>query len=221
MENGKTKYVLIGLILIVVAVLLIGAGTYAYFSDTQTSGLNLFTTGSIALAVNGNTPWTGSFTASLTGLVPGTTSWGNVTLSNIGQNPMDVWVEITNVQTSSLGSNYPKSLEPAATDINGVCRYGLIVAGTNVVSPTGYTISTGSHQLTGVTTGVTGQYMWLGNIAPGGTLNVNQSFCLDSATTNWAQDDQMSFNVVFYAQQSQGTPQPAAPTPQLASDSRP
>lgn len=212
------KLFLIGGLLIIGAVLLTGAGTFAYLSDVETSGTNLFTTGTVDLEVSGSNPWTGTFSSSLSDLQPGMTSWGNITLSNVGQNPMDVWLQIRNVATTEGTDTEPESLETAAHDIDGVCRYGLIVGGSSVLSSSSYTISAGSHTLS--TTGVKDNYIWLGNIAQGGTLNVNQSFGLDSATSNWAQGDNMTFIVEFYAQQSQGTPPPSAPSPELSGHGR-
>lgn len=215
------KLFLIGGLLIIGAVLLTGAGTFAYLSDVETSGTNLFTTDIVDMAVSGSNPWAGTFSSSLSDLKLGMTSWGNITLSNVGQNPMDVWLQIRNVETAEGTVTEPESLETAAYDIDGVCRYGLIAGGSSVLSSSSYTISTGSHQLLGSTTGVKNNYIWLGNIAQGGTLDVNQSFGLDSATTNWAQGDNMTFIVEFYAQQSQGTPIPSSPTPELSGHARP
>lgn len=209
----KKKRSILGMLLILAAFLLIGSGTLAYFSDTETSGSNLFTTGTIDLAVNGDNPWTGTFNASLNDIKPGMLGWANVTLSNVGQNPMDVWLQIRDVTTNQGTDSEPESSEALASDIDGVCRYGLVVGGSSILSSSSYTISAGSHQLAGSTTGVKDNYIWLGNIASGNTLNVNQSFSLDSATTNWAQGDNMNFVVEFYAQQSQGTI--SAPSPEL------
>lgn len=55
------KLFLIGGLLIIGAVLLTGAGTFAYLSDVETSGTNLFTTGIVDMAVSGSNPWAGTF----------------------------------------------------------------------------------------------------------------------------------------------------------------
>ena len=47
------------------------------------------------------------------------------------------------------------------------------------------------------------QWIYLGNIPSGATWQINQSYMMDRNVTNWAQTDNMTFNVVFYAQQSQ------------------
>lgn len=120
------KLFLIGGLLIIGAVLLTGAGTFAYLSDVETSGTNLFTTDIVDMAVSGSNPWAGTFSSSLSDLKLGMTSWGNITLSNVGQNPMDVWLQIRNVETAEGTVTEPESLETAAYDIDGVCRYGLI-----------------------------------------------------------------------------------------------
>ena len=222
-DNGRKK-LLLSIIVVGISATMLSAGTFAYFSSTQSTP-NLFTTGTIAMTVDGQDPWTTSFNTSLTDLKPSMTGWGNVTLENSGTNPMDVWVEITDVATgagttpnSELGEDPSDSIN----DIDGVIRYDLLVGGSSVIADTDdYTISAGTHQLVGDTTAMKDSYIWLGNIAPAGTLTVNQSFMMDGPTTNWAQGDTMTFVVKFYAQQSQGTPQPAAPTPELTNHERP
>jgi len=42
---------------------------------------------------------------------------------------MDVWLQIRNVETAEGTVTEPESLETAAYDIDGVCRYGLIAGG--------------------------------------------------------------------------------------------
>jgi len=210
------------LILIVfgVAAVLAGPGIWAYFSSTATSGANLFQTGAIELKVDDQNPWTGTFTAALTDLMPGKKGWGNVTLSNSGTNPFDVWVKITGVTTAAGTETAPEGLETAATDIDSVMRYGLNVGGVSKIADSAnFFISTPAHGLTG--TGVKDSWIYLGTMSPAGTLVVRQSFLMDSATTNWAQGDQMTFNVVFYAQQSEGDTRPTAPTPELTGYARP
>jgi len=221
------KVLLISIMLIALTALLTGVGTMAYFSSTQTSGPNLLNTGSITINVNGQDPWTGTFNATLADVKPGLKRWGNVTVQNTGQNQADLWLEIINVVTSNGSTTTAEALEPAANDIDGVIRYDLYNnTGSGLVAMItdndAYSISTGTHNLTGVlqTTAMRNNWIYLGNIPSSATWQINQSFMMDRNVTNWAQTDNMTFNVVFYAQQSQGSPQPAAPVPELSGHGR-
>jgi predicted ribosomally synthesized peptide with SipW-like signal peptide len=221
-EMSTKKVVMISILLIALTALLTGVGTMAYFSSIQTSGTNLLSTGSITINVNGQDPWTGTFNATLADMKPGLKRWGNVTLENTGQNEADLWLSIINVVTDNGSDTSAELLEPAANDIDGVIRYDVYNnTGSGLQSmitdSDGFTISTGTHNLTGVfqTTAMKDQWIYIGNIPSGTTWQINQSFTMDRNVTNWAQTDNMLFNVVFYGQQSQGTPQPAAPSPEL------
>lgn len=215
----------------IAALLLIGlvvGGTFAYFSDTETSAGNLFTAGTIDLSVNGANPWTDTIDANLSDLKPDESAdAAAITLTNAGTNPMDIWMKITKTAVANVSSNEPELVEDAAgtiNDIDTVIRYALTVGGTpKITFGDDYTISDGTthgtHTLT--TTGIDGEYIYLGNLAPAGTLTVAQTFKMDAGTTNWAQSDSMNFDLEFYAQQSEGDTVPLAPTPELLGFARP
>jgi predicted ribosomally synthesized peptide with SipW-like signal peptide len=226
-EMSTKKVLLISIMLIALTALLTGVGTMAYFSSIQTSGPNLLSTGTISINVNGQDPWSGTFNATLADVKPGLKRWGNATIQNTGQNQADLWLNTINVVTSNGSNTSAEILEPFAFDIDGVIRYDLYNNTGSGLQPIirdtdRYTISTGTHNLTGAqqTTAIKDQWIYLGNIPAGATWQINQSYLMDQNVTNWAQSDNMTFNVVFYAQQSQGTPAPAAPSPELPGHGR-
>lgn len=222
--TNRKKTLLLSLIVLGVVALIGGPGIIAYFSDTETSGVNEFTAGTIDLAVNGDNPWTGVIDADLKDLKPCMNKVGTVTLSNVGTNPFDVWVKIIEVTTADGTETNPEAADPdsPANNIDTVIRYDLTVGTTDIITDADdYTISDGAHHLAGDTTGVKDKYIYLGNIAAGGTLDVTQSFMMDCDTTNWAQGDTMSFKVQFYALQSEGDTPPPVPTPELTGYGRP
>jgi spore coat-associated protein N len=221
--SKKKKTLLLSIIVVGIAATMLGAGTLAYFSASQTSGTNLFTAGTIAMSVNGQDPWTGTFNATLQDLKPCMKGWGNVTLQNTGTNPMDVWLIISSVTTA--GGLHPSSElveDPSDTinHIDNVTIYDLVVNGTEIISDTaGYTISANA---TVPTIGVKDNYVWLGNLTAGSQMTVNQSFKLNCTTTNWAQGDNMTFVVTFYGQQREPIESPPpAPGTQLSGHARP
>jgi predicted ribosomally synthesized peptide with SipW-like signal peptide len=223
LSNNKKGSLLILIALGLVAVL-VGPGVFAYFSSTQTSGTNTFTAGTIDLSVNNQDPWTGTIDANLKDLKPGMNRLGTVTLKNVGTNPEDVWVMITAVSTADGATSVPETTEEAGTAVNNidsVIRYDLTVdSNVKIADADNYLISAPGHHLT-TGTAVKDKYIYLGNLAKGATMTVDQSFMMDPLTTNWAQGDTMAFTVKFYAQQSEGDTQPPAPTPELAGHARP
>lgn len=222
--TNRKKTVLLSLIVLGVVALLVGPGIMAYFSDTETSGVNAFTAGTIDLSVNDQNPWTGLIDANLKDLKPCMNRVGTVTLKNVGTNPQEVWVRIIDVSTTDGATSVPETTEEAGTaanNIDTVIRYDLTVDGTEkIADAANIFISAPAHHLT-TGTGMQGQYIFLGTLAPGATMTVSQSFMMDCLTTNWAQGDTMSFKVQFYAQQNEGDQVPPAPTPELAGYERP
>jgi len=209
---------------------LVVGGTLAYFSDTETSTGNLFTAGTIDLEVNGTNPWTSDIDAAWTDYKPDqTVSAAQITLTNVGTNPMDVWMKITKGECTGGASVYPPapgtpiaSSEPEwvesggettyveKCDINTVIRYELTVGDISKIAyGANYTIS---DNVALPTTGIDTKYIWLGNIAAAGTLTVDQNFKMDASTTNWAQGDTMTFDIEFFAQQNEAGTEPAPGT---------
>jgi predicted ribosomally synthesized peptide with SipW-like signal peptide len=192
---------------------LVGGGLYAYFSDIETSAPNTFTAGTIDLMVNDQNPWTQNFTANLTDLKPCQTGYINVTLKNVGTNPMDVWKIINDANTTGGNNTYP-SADPKASsepewqecggenyaevcDIDDVIRYSMTAAkisGVNdpaatatILETENFTISDGTHGLT--TNAVKEQYIYLGEMAPGDVWRITQRYHMDANTTDWAQGE--------------------------------
>ena len=71
---------LMSIMVIGIAALFLGAGTFAYFSDTETSGGNTFTAGTIDLTLSG----TGATGVTFGNMAPGDTASATITVTNIG-----------------------------------------------------------------------------------------------------------------------------------------
>ena len=83
----KRRAIIALLALTMVAVMSSGA-IYAYFNDTETSSGNSFTAGTIDLTVDAQNPWASTeFTAE--NLVPGSTGFKTMLLTNAGSSPRD------------------------------------------------------------------------------------------------------------------------------------
>ena len=74
---------IVGLTIAVLLIIgLVGAGTYAYFSDTESSTNNTLTAGTLDLNIDGGNIAVTTFTASA--VAPGDSGSGNSTLANVG-----------------------------------------------------------------------------------------------------------------------------------------
>jgi len=77
---------------------LVGGGTWAYFSDTETSTNNVFSAGTIDLSLNGANSDVTVFTVG--NMAPGATGNGNVSLRNIGSLPANLTVIVGTVASA-------------------------------------------------------------------------------------------------------------------------
>jgi spore coat-associated protein N len=215
------KKILISVMVIAVAVGLVASASGAFFSDTETSTGNVMTAGTIDLKVNNDNPWTSAaVTTELGDVKPCEVRWVNITLENVGTNPMDVWKMITDVVTDGGKAVYPDptsgpaSSEPEHSegsiggtpyvekcDIDTVITYDLVVNGVVLIS----------EDLDLQISEIEDRYIYLGEIASGNTMTVEQSYHMNADTGNWAQGDTMTFTMEFFAQQTVGNPPPPSP----------
>lgn len=205
------KKILLSLSTISAVAILAVVGTTAYFTDTETSTGNTFTAGTIDIAVDGQNPWTGTNPWVVDDIKPSTTHYMKFTIKNVGENTADVWKKITNVQYT--GGLHPESEEKEDPDnsinnIGSVIHYDMYVNGKPLIKESdGYFVTPGAHHVTG--NGVAGYWIYLGRIDKDKEMVIEQSYHMDSGTTNWAQGDSMTFDVELFAQQIVG----GAPAP--------
>ena len=106
------KTILMSVMAIAIVVGLVGVGTFAYFSDTETSTGNTFTAGTLDLAVGDpedpgvfQNPWE-SVEIVVTDMKPSETHYAKETLKNVGNNPFKVWKMTTDI---TRGPGYPNT----------------------------------------------------------------------------------------------------------------
>jgi predicted ribosomally synthesized peptide with SipW-like signal peptide len=219
--SKERKRLLLVIALVAVAITLIGAGTYAYFSATVTTETINFTAGTIDLSVNGSSIWNSvSYNETFNDLKPCQKRWVNVTVKNNGTNPMYAWLSVCNL--SNGGGLHPQSEmgEDPLNSINmieDVIRFDLYenstltmisdndgyVINDTVISPQNWsTKSVGCKYIAlNFTANNVGPYHeW----QPGEVRAVNMSYMLACNTTNWAQGDNMTFRITLFALQSEG-----------------
>ena len=221
------KKILISLSVISVVAAIAVGGTIAFFSDTETSTGNTFTAGTIDISVDNMNPWNETF--ALVDMKPSYTDYINFEIQNTGSdpNPVNVWKNIkvtsetTGTQsepecTEQLGcwDNSAKACDWTSctgrtdkNDLSSVIWYDLYVevySGNNLLFwQTIY--ADADHETIDKVYGVAGdKEVYLGMIPAGGKMKVQQSYHMDTDTGNWAQGDQMTFNINLRAEQIKG-----------------
>ena len=214
-----SKKILVSVFIIGLLAFGLGWGTYSYFSDTEKSTGNVFTAGTIDIAVDGQNPWMKTYSAELSDVKPSETRWITFVITNPGGNPVKVWKRI--VVTGCTGgikaypdaTNGPASSEPEWTEGGGASYvercwlppyilYDMKIPGVRwIVTP--------EQQIR--VDNINGFWIYLGEIPGGGSMTVQQSYHLASwedapvpEVTNWAQGDTMTFDIELYAEQVGG-----------------
>lgn len=209
------KKVLVSLMVITLALGLAAAGSFAYFDDTETSTGNNFTAGTIDISINPTSGQVVTAPVDETDLVPGVTGFITINVKNDGNNPADLWKMISNVVTEENGITEPEQVYygtgPAKNDIDTVTIYGMKA---NIGGAGDKTIVDPATALD--VSDVANYWIYIGVVQPGDTAVITQSYMMRTDTGNWAQSDKMTFQIDFFAQQSQGDTQPPAVTPELS-----
>ncbi len=207
------RKIIISLMLIGMTASLIGMGTFAYFSDTETSTGNVASAGILDISVTGEDG--GPLPIEIEDLKPCEIRYGKEVVTNEGTNPVVVWKHTGITGTDGGDPVYP-SANPVASsepeyeegltgaggayeekhDIDTVIDYDLKI-----------THSDGTEEILipeenpVVISDVHCKWIRLGEIQPGESITVVQSYHMQADVTNWAQGDRMLFDMQFYAQQ--------------------
>lgn len=183
-----------------------GAGTFAFFNDTETSTNNTFTSGVIDVDVDGQNPWNKTYT--INDMKPSYRKWLNFTVHNNGTNPAYIWKHI-NVTDQVNGAETEPELDadPTGTvnDLENVTTFDLQLRLEE--GPDVYIITDAE----GVKVGNVSSY-WIpldadpttpemDPLMPSQNLHVGQSFHMDSDAGNEYQGDKMTFDEEILATQ--------------------
>jgi predicted ribosomally synthesized peptide with SipW-like signal peptide len=206
------KKILVSLSIIGAVAAIVVGGTIAYFSDTQTSTGNTFTAGTIDITVGSQ----GVMPVKLDDMKPSQVGYSNFTVTNSGTNPVNVTKTIQNIQTSENGINEPECKAEEGTwmdqhcngytekkDIDSVITYDLsvkvydnhgVLAWNQTLNDMDQTIAQKNNQPS-----------FLGMIPAGWHMDVTESYHMKADTGNWAQSDQMTFDILLTGTQLTGT----------------
>lgn len=187
------KKLLMSIMTIGIAAAMLGAGTFSYFSDTETSKGNTFTAGTVDISVDDENPWEKSYTVE--NIEPCYTGWITFIVKNVGTSPMVVWKMLSDIVCE--GGDHPESEEEEDPNdtINNIASwifYDLIVKGETIID---------DDQEIRVDN-VNNCWIKLGTLGAEESMVVEQSYHLRPETTNWAQGDKMTFIINLLAVQT-------------------
>jgi predicted ribosomally synthesized peptide with SipW-like signal peptide len=161
------KAILISLMVIGLVGGMVGGGLFAYFSDTETSTGNTFTAGTIDITVTG-----GGIVKNGSQVEFKPCEWGYLeyTITNIGENPADVYKHIISLVGSQGTSSEPEVEAEAGTPVVPTAanfNFDLKVGTVDKIPAPGVPLAN-----------VISKWMFLGTIDKGQSITVVQSFHL-------------------------------------------
>ena len=183
------KKILISLMAIALVIGLVGAGTMAYFSDTETSSGNTFTAGTLNLHVDGaNDPLPAKFT--LTDLAPGSSGAITYALANVGS--INGYVDIEGVTVVNASGTTP---EPESTPDLGELGANLLVT---------VTLDTTTVYSSAALNGFAGNWDVSESLTAGSTINCVISWSIHDTVGNEIQGDIATVGMTFELAQTTG-----------------
>jgi predicted ribosomally synthesized peptide with SipW-like signal peptide len=204
---------------IIFGVAAIAAGaTISYFSDSETSNGNSFSTGTVDIDVDEGNPWTGKY--EFANLEPGTSRDINFTIHNVGGYPVNVWKKISDLAiTTGLQSEPECIAENGTWDESAKECSGMTAEDNEIDKMTDYSLRVELYRnCAGIKiwdqTIYNGNYtvnqiketdMILGMIPKGDCLKVYQNYKFKLAAGNKYQGDKMTFDIKVIAEQLKGT----------------
>ena len=211
----KAKSLFLSLIVIVGVVGAVVLGTRAYFSDTETSAGNTFTTGTIDIAVDDENPWSRTEPYELTDMKPSQTEYIEFEVKNVGTNPVNLYkkIDITDHQNDPVSE--PECEAEGGSWNNGQCEGNTPVDNLEDVILYDLKVELYNeedelvwHQMVydeDVTVGeIQGEDIFLGMIPVNWRMKVTQSYHMDPAAGNAYQGDGISFNITLTGEQLKG-----------------
>jgi len=193
---------ILGLTVVALMVMgLVGGGTWAYFSDVETSAGNTFGAGTLDLTVDTENPWA-SVPISISNIAPGASSAStNITAKNVGSLDGDLYVRINGFTDAGGDNPEPEQVKEAEIGVtdNISTKLTLSVTGPGGADTIidGLTISAADGTWSAK----------IADLAQDGEADIEISAAFDDAATNEYQGDNCTFTIELYLQQDeQGSP---------------
>lgn len=218
------KRILLSIMTIALVVSVAVGATRAYFTDTEQSSGNTFSTGTIDIAVDNQNPWSRQTPYELEDMKPSQVDYANFIIKNVGTNPANVLKKI-NIRTQEDDViSEPECIEgngvwsnnqcgdgyEAKNDIATAIRYDLKIwvydqDPSNPEAQPKWWQYIYTDDMNKRLDALDSQDVFLGMVPAGWWMKVEQSYHMDSDTTNWAQGDVMTFDITLTAEQLKGT----------------
>ena len=196
------KKILLGIMTVALVTLLAGTGIYAYFSDTEKIGLNTITVGTLDIEVTSE-PFV------LDDIKPCYTLYEEMTIVNVGDNPVSIYKRIANIECTEGELPEPEQQwydehpsQAPKNDIDGVIDVDIFV---EIFWGSGESYSvTILYGTEGVSIRNLQNRIYLGLIPVGGYMVVTESYHMRDSVGNWAQGDLIQFDVEYIGEQLNG-----------------
>lgn len=211
------KKILLSLVTIGVVSVAGFAVTQAFFSDTEVNEDNTINAGTIDIDLGESQ----TLPVNINDMKPSYVRWTKHVVRNIGTNPVKLWKHIKDIQTDENNITEPEQTwydenGGPKNDIDTAIVYdmyvGGIVVGDEVTEENNWYggHNEGGQVIIDEADGITlhdieSVFVDLGEIAPNEEITVWQSYHMKDETGNWAQSDQLTFDIEFYAEQVNGT----------------
>lgn len=198
------KKIILSLSIVAIVAVAASVATVSYFSDTETSENNTFTTGTIDIAVGDENPWESNAEYSFSGLEPSDDEDINVTLSNVGTNDVVVWKKVSVSAEADSVQSEPECDAIGGTWSGSACSGGISVddLSTQFVYSMDIGGSTNIDQAWDVrVSDINNLWIPIGRLDSGDTLAIDQNYYFDEMAGNEYQGDEMTIDITFYAEQ--------------------
>jgi len=198
------RKILIALLGVLLVAALAGAGTFAYFSDTETSTGNTFTAGTLDLKVD-DKDHPNVFAVNIEPMKPGDTDGNTWNVTNSGSIPGDLKLTVSSITDAENSNPESETNTEDPGDLSGALMVILYVDADNSNS-----FTTGDTELYGNGSGGKALLSGMpGNYDPGdpGTkggnpVRIRLDWELPASTGNEVQGDKASFNIEFRLNQA-------------------
>jgi len=200
---------ILGLTVVALMVMgLVGGGTWAYFSDVESSVGNTLAAGTLDLEVDSENPWT-SVPISVIDIAPGDSAGStNITCKNVGNLVGDLYLKITNVTDGGGTLAYPVGSEVCSSEPEYVAENGLVswAAIDNVSANLTVSCDAGGSPVATIDTvkldSVPSTWTLIkDDLGAGANISLDLDFTLEALASNEFQGDNCTFDIELYMQQ--------------------
>jgi predicted ribosomally synthesized peptide with SipW-like signal peptide len=195
------KSILVSLVTIGLLASVIGVGTYAFFSDTETSSGNTITAGTLDLSVNDLNPLSGSL-ITIGDMKPSFQKLSPVITLRVVDNPGKLYkmIHVVDCKTNTITEPEGKWIVANGADRDDL--YNVIWFDLSVKNDGADWTPLITYDNQVKLADVLDKWIYLGTVDQGKPFKLNQSFHMDSGTGNWAQSDICTFDESFMVLQT-------------------